>query len=65
MQVYQIEWECANCGRRQTFRRGLNEEDWWPNKFEDLECENTDCHQVQDVVFRGCVVSPVEGTEEY
>jgi hypothetical protein len=65
MQVYQIEWECANCGQRQKFRRGINEEDGWPNKFEDLECENNDCRQVQDVPFRNCTDSPVEGTEEY
>jgi len=65
MQVYQVEWECVNCGQRQKFRRGISEEEGWPNKFEDLECGNSDCRHVQDVAFRDCTVSPVEGTEEY
>lgn len=47
------------------FRRGFNEEDGWPNKFDDLECENSECGQVQDVPFRACTLTPVEGTEEY
>jgi hypothetical protein len=65
MQLYQIEWECAHCGHRQMFRRGFVEEGGWPNKFEDLECANGECHQVQDVAFHACAVTPVEGTEEY
>jgi len=43
---------------------GLNEEDGWPNKFEDLQCENEECGQVQDVPFRACTATPVEGTED-
>jgi hypothetical protein len=65
MQVYEVEWECPSCGRRQMFRRGFNEEDGWPNKFEGLECGNAECAQVQDVPFRACTVTPVEGTESY
>jgi len=52
MQVYEIEWECISCGHRQTFRRGISEEDGWPNKFDDLKCENEECRQAQDVACR-------------
>ena len=65
MQVYNIQWECANCGRQHTFRRGHNEDDGWPNKFDDLECENDECGHSQDVAFRDCTVSLVEGSEDY
>ena len=64
MQVYKIQWECANCGQKHTFRRGLNEDDGWPNKFDDLECENAECGQSQDVAFRDCTVSLIEGSED-
>ena len=65
MQVYKVQWECSNCGRKHAFRRGLNEDDGWPNKFDDLECENEECGHSQDVAFRDCTVSVIEGTEEY
>lgn len=65
MQVYEVEWECPSCGRRQMFRWGINQDDSWPNKFDDLECENSECGQVQDVPFRACTTTPVEDREEY
>ncbi len=65
MQVYKIQWECANCGHKNSFRSGINEDDGWPNKFDDLECANDECRQEQDVAFRDCVVELVEGSEEY
>jgi rubredoxin len=64
MQAYLVEWECPSCGRKQSFRRVVSEEDGWPNKFEDLQCKNEDCGQVQDVPFRVCTATPVEGMEE-
>jgi hypothetical protein len=64
MQVYLIAWECPSCGWKQSFRRGLNEEDGWPNKFEDLQCKNEECGRVQDVPFRACRATPIEGTED-
>ena len=63
MQVYLVGWECASCRWKHSFRRGFNEQDGWPNKFEDLQCEDDECDQVQDVPFRACTVTPVEGTE--
>ena len=62
MQVYEVVWECASCGNRQMFRRGFSDADGWPNKFDDLECENSECGQAQDVPFRACTLTPVEGT---
>ena len=64
MQVYEIEWECISCGHRQTFRSGISEEDGWPNKFDDLECENEECRQAQDVAFRKCTITPVVAAGE-
>jgi hypothetical protein len=64
MQVYLFEWECPSCGGKHSFRRGLNEEDGWPNKFEDLQCENKECGQVQDVPLRACTTTVVESGED-
>ena len=65
MKVYEIQWECISCGHPHSFRRGLSDGDEWPNKFDDLECENPDCGHEQDVAFRACTVTPIEGTEDY
>ncbi len=59
MQVYLVQWECTYCGSRNSFRRGHNEEDGWPNKFE-LTCANQECAQEQDVPFRKCSVALVQ-----
>jgi predicted RNA-binding Zn-ribbon protein involved in translation (DUF1610 family) len=60
MQAYLVEWECISCGHRHSFRHGLAEGDDWPNKFEDLECENPDCGHTQDVRFHACRVTKLE-----
>ena len=57
-QVYVVTWECLSCGQEHAFRYTLPEDGEWPNKFEDLECKNLDCCQVQDVPFRKCHVEP-------
>ena len=59
VQVFQIEWECASCGRRHSFYRELIASDGWPNKFE-LTCGNEECGQEQDVPFRDCTATPVD-----
>jgi hypothetical protein len=64
-QIYNVQWECSSCGHTQTFRRGFNEDDGWPNKLDDLECENQECGHVQDVAFRDCTVVLIEGSEDY
>ena len=56
MQEYQVEWECGSCGENHVFRKMVNEDDGWPNKFE-LTCENPECRQEQDVPFRACRVT--------
>ena len=61
MQVYQVQWECISCGHQHEFRHGLNDNDEWPNKFDDRECENPECGHEQDVAFRNCTVTPIEG----
>ncbi len=57
-QVYIVRWECISCGQEHAFRYTLPELGDWPNKFENLECENEDCRQVQEVPFRKCTVEP-------
>ena len=61
MKVFEIQWECISCGHPHSFRRGLSDGDEWPNKFDDLECENPDCGHEQDVAFRKCTVTEIEG----
>jgi hypothetical protein len=61
MKVHEIQWECISCGHQHSFRRGLAEGDDWPNKFDDLECENPDCGHEQDVALRKCTVTEIEG----
>ena len=58
MPVYLVEWECVSCGKKHSFRQGVQDEDGWPNKFE-LTCDNPDCGQEQDVPFRSCTVTPI------
>ena len=65
MQIYKVQWECVSCGQKHSFRRGLNEDDGWPNKFDDLVCDNAECGQEQDVAFRACNVTLIEGTDDY
>jgi len=57
--LYEVEWECMSCSHPHKFRRALGEFEDWPNKFEDLKCENPDCGQVQDVRFQSCTVTEV------
>jgi len=57
--IYDVEWECLSCSHPHKFRRVLAELDDWPNKFEDLKCENPDCGHVQDVRFQSCTVTEV------
>ena len=57
-QMYVVTWECLSCGEEHSFRHILPEGGDWPNKFEDLECKNRGCGQVQDVPFRKCRVEP-------
>jgi len=59
--VFLITWNCISCGTSHSFRRALGEFDDWPNKFEDMECGNPDCGQVQDVRFTHCAVEPLQG----
>lgn len=57
-QVYIVRWECISCGQEHAFRHTLSEFADWPNKFEDLRCENEECGQLQEVPFRKCTVEP-------
>ena len=59
MRLYNVEWSCKLCGHLQSFRHGLSEMDDWPNKFEDMECENQDCGQIQDVPTRSCTINQI------
>ncbi len=61
MQVYVVEWECLSCGFKHSFRRGVTDEDGWPNKFE-LVCDNPECSQEQDVPLQACTVTPLRVT---
>lgn len=58
-QLFQVQWSCLSCSREHAFRRVLGEFDDWPNKFEDLRCENPDCGQVQDVRTASCTITPI------
>jgi hypothetical protein len=59
MKEYKIEWTCRLCGQKHEFSRSLTELDDWPNKFDDLECENQECRMSQDVAVRSCTITPV------
>ncbi|MDA2913835.1 hypothetical protein MYX77_07750 [Acidobacteriia bacterium AH_259_A11_L15] len=48
-----------SCSHTHTFRHVLGEFDDWPNKFEDMKCENEDCGHVQDVRFQSCTVTEI------
>lgn len=56
MKRYRVSWQCASCSHEHSFFRLRGEFDDWPNKFEDLKCENSDCRQVQDVRFQACTL---------
>jgi|GEM_PF-1767360 len=58
MAVYRIEWLCAYCGQRQSFRQNIDPDDTWPHKFE-VTCENKECGRKQQVSLRNCVATPV------
>lgn len=57
-QIFTVTWECISCFQEHSFRYILPAHGEWPNKFEDLTCENSDCGQTQDVPFRKCSVEP-------
>jgi hypothetical protein len=60
MTVYTIEWSCQLCGHQHSFLKEISEIDGWPNKFEDMRCENEDCGHIQDVPTRSCNMTEVE-----
>jgi hypothetical protein len=60
MAVYTVEWSCKLCGQGHSFLEEISELDGWPNKFDDLRCENPDCGQIQDVPMRSCTVTEME-----
>ena len=60
MPVYTVEWSCKLCGQGHSFLKEISELDGWPNKFDDLRCENPDCGQIQDVPMRSCAVTEME-----
>jgi hypothetical protein len=59
MKNFKVEWTCKLCGDKHEFSRTLSELDDWPNKFDDLECENKDCGYSQDVPTRSCTITPM------
>lgn len=56
MKRYRVRWHCISCGQEHSFLHTLGEFDDWPNKFEDLKCENRECGQRQDVRFAASTV---------
>jgi hypothetical protein len=60
MPVYKVEWQCKLCGQPHSFLTEVSELDGWPNKFDDMCCENEDCGQIQDVPARSCTMTQVE-----
>ncbi len=60
MRLYNVDWSCKLCGQSHSFQHQLSEMDEWPNKFEDMECENPDCTQVQDVPMRSCTINQID-----
>ena len=58
MKHYKVEWNCKLCGQKHEFNRSLSDLDDWPNKFDDLECENAECGLSQDVPTRSCTITP-------
>ena len=60
MLVYTVEWSCKLCGHPHSFLKEVPELDGWPNKFDDMQCENQDCGQIQDVPVRSCTLNEVE-----
>jgi hypothetical protein len=59
MLVYTVEWCCKLCGQTHSFLKEISDLDGWPNKLDDMRCENEDCGQVQDVPLRSCTVTEV------
>lgn len=59
MKRYRVNWQCISCSHEHAFTHMLGEFDDWPNKFEDHQCENPDCRQVQDVRFHACTVEEI------
>lgn len=57
MKQYKVEWNCKLCGQRHEFHRSLSDFDDWPNKLDDLECQNPECGLSQDVPTRSCTIT--------
>jgi hypothetical protein len=55
MTVYTVEWCCKLCGQPHSFLKEVSEFDGWPNKFDDMRCENEDCGR-----SRTCPYGPVQ-----
>ena len=60
MTVYTVDWYCKLCGQPHSFLKEVSELDGWPNKFDDMRCENEDCGQIQDVPVRSCTMTEME-----
>jgi hypothetical protein len=56
---FNVEWTCKLCGQVNRIRQVLGNPDEWPNKFDDLQCDNEECGNAQDVPTRSCTVTEI------